>query len=98
VSLFRRFTLLSAELESFASSAIYYSACLDFIAKIAGSIAWPIAIYLLARIFRSEVGRVLTALSERLAELRELRGFGARASFGGRVAGTSKFEVGPPPQ
>jgi len=79
----------------------YYSTFLDFVARIIGSLAWPIAIYLIAQLFRSEFGGLVTALSARVAELRELRGFGARASFGGRVgrlAGSSKFEVGPPPQ
>jgi hypothetical protein len=78
----------------------YYSMFLEFIAKIVGSLAWPITIYLIAQLFKSEFGGLVTALAARVAELRELRGFGARASFGGRVgrlAGSNKFEVGPPP-
>jgi hypothetical protein len=45
----------------------YYSQLLDFIAKLVGSLAWPIVIYLLARIFKSEFGGLMTALSARVA-------------------------------
>ena len=80
----------------------YYSAFLDFLAKIVGSLAWPVLVYFLVRIFRQQVGGVVTTISVILARLRELRGFGGHIILdGGSVDSldtSRKFEVLPPPE
>jgi hypothetical protein len=59
----------------------YYTAFLDFLARI----SWPILIFVIACMFRSRLGNIVEAISQRVANLVELRGFGGRAIFGGTV-------------
>ena len=66
----------------FTSLLPYYTAFLDFVAKI----SWPVLIFVIALMFRGKLGTIVEAISERVADLVELKIPGASVSFGGRVA------------
>jgi uncharacterized protein involved in cysteine biosynthesis len=59
----------------------YYQSFLEFLAKI----SWPALILVLALMFRGKLENVVAAISERVADLVEVRMPGASVSFGGRV-------------
>jgi hypothetical protein len=75
----------------------YYKAFLEFL----GTISWPLLIYFIARMFRGRLENVVEAISQRVANLVELKILGATASFGGTVGpldeARGKFDVLPPP-
>jgi len=74
----------------------YYKAFLEFL----GAISWPLLIYFVARMFRVRLESVVEAISQRVANLVELKILGSSAIFdGGRVdEGKPKFDVLPPPK
>ncbi len=74
----------------------YYKAFLEFLA----AISWPLLIYFVARMFRVRLESVVEAISQRVANLVELKILGSSAIFdGGRVdEGKPKFDVLPPPK
>jgi hypothetical protein len=59
----------------------YYTAFLDFLARI----SWPVLIFVISLMFRGKLENVVMAISERVADLVELRIPGASVNFGGRV-------------
>ena len=71
----------------------YYGETLDFIQKVIGSVAWPVLVYILARMFREQIGRIVQSLADRLGMLTEWRGFGTRAVFGGTVTDIENARV-----
>jgi len=71
----------------------HYGETLDFIQKVIGSLAWPILVYVLARMFREQIGRIVQSLADRLGMLTEWPGFGARAVFGGTVTDIERARV-----
>jgi hypothetical protein len=75
---------------------LYYKAFLEFLA----AISWPVLIYFVARMFRARLENVVEAISQRVANLVELKILGSSALFdGGRVdEGKPKFDVLPPPK
>jgi hypothetical protein len=74
----------------------YYKAFLEFLS----AISWPLLIYFIARMFRGRLENVVEAISQRVANLVELKILGSRAIFdGGRVdEGKARFDVLPPPK
>jgi hypothetical protein len=63
----------------------YYREALSFIHGMVHALAWPIVVYLIARMFREQISAMVHSLAERIATLSEWRGFGTRAVFGGTI-------------
>jgi len=73
----------------------YYKEALSFVQGIVHALAWPVAIYLIGRMFREQISGIAQSLAERIATLREWRGFGTRAVFGGTVRDMDHSRVEP---
>jgi hypothetical protein len=75
-----------------------YKEFLEFL----GTISWPLFIYFIARMFRARLENVVEAISQRVANLVELKIPGATVSFGGTVGpldeAREKFDLLPPPE
>lgn len=70
---------------------------LEFIASLVSSLAWPVAVVVLALTFRKKLRKIIGALAQRIADMTEFSGPGSvNAKFGERVREvtdvTSKME------
>jgi hypothetical protein len=73
----------------------YYKAFLEFLA----AISWPLLIYFIARMFRARLENVVEAISQRVANLVELKILGSSAIFdGGKIDAGKPLDVLPPPK
>jgi hypothetical protein len=83
--------ILGGRLELFP----YYKAFLEFLA----AISWPLLIYFIARMFRARLENVVEAISQRVANLVELKILGSSAIFdGGKIDAGKPLDVLPPPK
>ena len=54
---------------------------LSFISTLVQALAWPIAVIILAILFREQLSNFISALANRVKDLRRARGFGAEVEF-----------------
>jgi hypothetical protein len=58
---------------------------LQFWASVIKSLAWPAMVLILAAMFKNHIETLLNAISDRLAELAEVRHGRTRVIFGGKI-------------